>query len=88
MPNQAWSPVVTYSDPISAAAVLPILKDGSVPCRVISDETLPGLATFFSVEVPHELLHRAQWLLESAKVSESELTYLATQELPDGSSDK
>jgi hypothetical protein len=42
-----------------------------------------GLATFFSVQVPTQLLHRARWLLDSAKVSESELTYLATRELPD-----
>lgn len=79
----AWSSVVTYSDPMSAAAVLPILEDGSVACRLASDETLPGLATFFSVQVPTQLLHRARWLPDSAKVSESELTCLATRELPD-----
>jgi hypothetical protein len=83
--NPLWSSVVTYSDPISAEAVLPILRDGEVPCRIRSDETLPGLASFFSVEVPSELLHRARWLLDSAKVSDSELTYLATKELSDGS---
>ena len=85
MPTSTWSSVVTYSDPISAEAVLPILKDGEVPCRITSDETLPGLASFFSVEVPSELLHRARWLLDSAKVSDSELTYLATKELSGGS---
>ena len=85
MPDQSWSSVVTYSDRISAEAVLPILEDGAVPSRITSDETLPGLASFFSVEVPAELLHRARWLLDSAKVSDSELTYLATQELPGGS---
>lgn len=76
--------MVTYSDRISAAGVLPILEDGVVPCRISSDETLPGLASFFSVEVPSELLHRARWLLDSAKVSDSELVYLATKELPGG----
>ena len=84
MPDLGWSSVVTYSDRISAEAVLPILEDGAVPCRITSDETLPGLASFFSVEVPSELLHRARWLLDSAKVSDSELAYLATKELPGG----
>ena len=88
MPNSGWSSVVTYSDPISAEAALPILKDGRVPCRITSDATIPGLASFFSVEVPSELLHRARVLLDSAKVSDAELTYLATQELPGDSDGK
>jgi hypothetical protein len=58
-----------------------------VPCRVASNETLPGLATEFAVLVPVELLHRAQWILQQTNFSEEELTYLATGELPDGNDD-
>jgi hypothetical protein len=87
VPNDAWSTVVTYPDRLSAEAVLGLLTGGGVACQIISDEHLPGLASFFSIIVPTELLHRARWLLQDSQVSESELTYLATRELPDGSKD-
>lgn len=83
MPGDVWSEVVTLSDRISAEAVLGLLTQGDVPGRIVSDEHLPGLGLFFSVVVPAELLHRARWLLSEAQVSEAELTYLATRELPD-----
>ena len=87
MPKDTWSTVVTYPDRITAEAMLGLLTSGGVPCQLTSDEHLPGLASFFSLIVPTELLHRARWLLQDSQVSESELTYLATQELPDGSND-
>lgn len=83
MPVDDWSEVVTHPDRISAEAVLGLLAQGDVPARIVSDEHLPGLGLFFSVVVPTELLHRARWLLSEAQVSEAELTYLATKELPD-----
>jgi hypothetical protein len=88
VPKDTWSTVVTYPDRSTAEAMLGLLSSGGVPCHITSDEHLPGLASFFSIVVPSELLHGARWLLEDAKVSESELTFFATQELPDGSTDK
>jgi hypothetical protein len=84
VPADHWSGVASYSERISAEAVLGLLAQGGVPGRISSDESLPGLATFFCVVVPTGLLHRARFLLAEAQVSESELTYLATRELPDG----
>jgi hypothetical protein len=84
LPTDAWSEVVTHPDRLSAEVVLGLLAQGGVPARIVSDAPLPGLGLFFSVVVPAELLHRARWLLAEAQVSESELTYLATRELPDG----
>lgn len=81
--GDAWSEVVTFPDRISAEAVLGLLTQSNVPGRIVSDEHIPGLGLFFSVVVPTELLHRARWLLSEAQVSEAELTYLATKELPD-----
>jgi len=84
VPRDAWSEVVTYPDRASAEAVLGLLLQGDVVGRITSDEALPGLGLFYSVVVPAELLHRARWLLSEAQVSDAELTYLATKELPDG----
>ena len=86
MPNDSWSTVVTCPDRITAEAMLGLLTSGGVPCQLTSDEHLPGSHPSFPI-VPTELLHRARWLLQDSQVSESELTYLATQELPDGSND-
>lgn len=63
---------MTYPDRITAEAMVGLLTSGGVPCQITSDEHLPGLASFFSIAVPSQLLHRARWLLEDAKVSESE----------------
>jgi hypothetical protein len=87
VPDDTWSAVATFADPISAEALLGLLKSEQVPCRVASNEPLPGLATEFAVLVPTELLHRAQWIIKQAPVSDEELTYLATGELPGGPRD-
>lgn len=83
MPSDAWSEVVTHPDRLSAELALALLAQGGVPGRIVSDEHLPGLGLFFSVVVPAGFLSRARWLLAAAPVSESELTWLATRELPD-----
>lgn len=84
MPDDTWSAAATFADSISAEALAGLLRSEGVPCRVASNETLPGLATEFAVLVPSELLHRAQWVIKQAQVSEQELDYLATGKLPGG----
>ena len=79
-----WSVVSRFADPISAEALCGRLSSEEVPCRIVSDESLPGLATAFAVLVPAELIHRAQWILQQSDFSDEELTYLATGELPTG----
>jgi len=82
--QDSWSVVATFADPISAEAMAGRLTSDEVQCQIVSNETLPGLATAFAVLVPTELLHRAQWLLKQANFSDEELTYFATGELPTG----
>ena len=83
MSAEGWSELVTHPNRISAEVVLGLLARGEVPARIEStDEYLPGLGLFYSVVVPTELLHRARRLLCEAEVSEAELTYWATKELP------
>jgi hypothetical protein len=87
VPDDTWSAVATFADPISAEALAGRLASEQLPCKVVSNETLPGLATAFAVLVPAELLHRAQWILKQVNFSEQELTYLATGELPNAADD-
>jgi hypothetical protein len=87
VPEDAWTSVVAYSDRISATAVLGLLAGHEMPCYIASNEHVPGLGSHFSVCVPTRLLHRARWILEQARVSESELTELAMRTPPEGSAD-
>jgi hypothetical protein len=84
VPDDTWSVVATFADPLSAEALAGRLNSEDVPCQVSSNQTLPGLATEFAVLVPAELLHRAQWVLKQVNFTDQELTYLATGELPEG----
>jgi hypothetical protein len=77
-----WSVLATFGDRISAQALVGLLDSEKVLCRLSSNEPLPGLGTEFAVVVPTEFLHRALWIRDHAQVSEQELTYLATGELP------
>jgi hypothetical protein len=82
VPDDAWTAVASFSEPLSAEALAGRLTNENVPSQVSSNQTLPGLASEFAVLVPTELLHRAQWVLKQTNFSDQELTYLATGELP------
>jgi hypothetical protein len=77
-----WGIVATFGDRISAQALVGLLDSEKLTCRLISNEPLPGLGTEFAVMVPQESLRRAKRIREEARVSEQELTYLATGERP------
>jgi hypothetical protein len=79
-----WSILATFGDRISAQALIGLLDSEKILCRLISNEPLPGLGSEFAVVVPKNLLPRATRIREEAHVSEQELTYLATGELPGG----
>lgn len=86
MPNDGWMTIATFGDRISAEALVGLFESEKLPCRIASNEIVPGLGSEFAVLVPAELVHRATWIRQqSAHVSEQELTYLATGELPDES---
>jgi hypothetical protein len=82
MPIDGWSVVASFGDQISAQAVSGLLKSESMSCLVISNAAVPGLGTEFSVLVPTPQLRKAQLIREQNRVSDEELTYLATGELP------
>jgi hypothetical protein len=77
-----WSILATFGDRISAQALVGLLDSERLACRLISNEPIPGLGTEFAVLVPKGLLERATRIREEARVSEQELTFLATGELP------
>ena len=87
MPIDGWSVVASFGDQISAQALSGLLKSESLACLVISNAAVPGLGTEFSVLVPSEQLRRAQLIREQNRVSDEELDYLATGELPGGPKD-
>jgi len=87
VPTAGWSEVATFGDRTSAEALVGLLESESLPCQLASNEPVPGLGIEFAVLVPAELLHRANWIRQQARVSEQELTFLATGELPGGSND-
>jgi hypothetical protein len=82
-----WTLIATFGDRISAQALVGLLDSEQIPCRLISNEPLPGLGSEFAVMVPPGLLARATRIRAEARVSEQELTYLATGETP-GAADK
>jgi len=82
-----WSIVATFGDRISAQALVGLLDSEKILCRLVSNEPLPGLGSEFAVMVPKNLLQRATRIRAEAHVSERELTYLATGQMP-GEADK
>jgi hypothetical protein len=87
MSIDGWSVVASFGDQISAQALSGLLKSESMPCLMISNAAVPGLGTEFSVLVPTPQLRKAQLIREQNRVSDEELDYLATGELPAGAKD-
>ena len=83
MSNASWVSVETYSDKISAEAILGLLTGAGLPAYIQSDEHVPGLGSRFSVFVPVDRERQARRMLEKGSVSDSELTELAMAVKPD-----
>jgi hypothetical protein len=78
-----WREFATYNDAASAEVIVGLLRSEDVPALVVSDEPMPGLIRGFCVMVPPELVHRAEWVLSQAQLSDAELSYYATGRLGD-----
>jgi hypothetical protein len=85
MPEDNWTNVASYSDRISAEAVLGLLKAENVPGYIASNEDIPGLGSEFSVLVPPQWRSRALGVLRRSQVPEAELTFLALGKVPNAS---
>jgi hypothetical protein len=77
-----WQRFLAFTDQASAAVVAGYLVRNNCPARAAFAS--PGLDLSPSVEVlvPGELLHRARWLWAQAELSDNELAYLSTGQLP------
>ena len=85
MSSDEWLVLARFGDGILAQALLGLMESENVPARIASNQVVPGLATEFAVLVPAEQLGKAQLIREQARVSEQDLNYLATGELPEAS---
>jgi hypothetical protein len=61
-----------------------LLRSEGVPAEVVSDTPILGEVRPCEVRVPHELAHRARWLMAEAQFTDAELTFLATGKLEGG----
>jgi hypothetical protein len=84
MAESGWSVVATFGDRISAQALFGLLESEHLPCYFASNGAVPGLGTEFAILVPTEFLARARRIQEQSQVSEEELVFLATGEVPPG----
>ncbi len=80
--SEAWEDLITFEDIASAEALAELLRKEGVPTEVITQSPVPGLVENVRVVVPSSLAHRARWILKSFEVTDAELTFAATGELP------
>ena len=73
----------TYGDRFAAEVDAGFLRSEMVPVKVEILSDIPGLDRGALLWVEASLVHRARWLLKLETVSDAELDYLATGNLPD-----
>jgi hypothetical protein len=79
--SDLWHEFAVYSDAASAEVAAGLLRSEGVPVDIRSDVPVPGLIQGFSVRVPANMVHRAEWVLANAEFSEEELAFIATGHL-------
>lgn len=79
--ERGWHIFATYRDEIAAGVVVDYLRRNECPAEV-SGTVSADLDSRVNVLVPGELLHRARWLWSQADLTEGELQFLITGELP------
>jgi hypothetical protein len=79
--ERGWECFAVYHDELSAGVVADYLRRNDCPAQVMGCAGT-ALDNGVRVLVPGELLHRARWLWAKADLTEAELQYLATGELP------
>ena len=82
MADDAPVQVAAYVDQASAEMLAGMLRQEGLPAEVRVKSSLPGIVDEASVLVPPSLAHRARWLISEARVTDEELHYAATGELP------
>ena len=77
-----WEELLTFEHEASAETLAELLRREGVPAIVEVQSPVPGLVESVRLVVPGNLAHRARWLLNSPKLSDRELAYMATGKLP------
>jgi hypothetical protein len=82
--ERGWQCFAIYHDELAASVVVDYLRRNDCPAQVIGSA---GAAVQLGVRVlvASELLHRAKWLWARADLTEAELQYLISGELPGAS---
>ena len=81
IPEREWQVFAQYADQIAAGVVVDYLHRNDCPAQV-SGSVPADLDSGVSVLVPGAFMHRARWLWSQADLTEGELHYLITGELP------
>ena len=82
MNSEEWQRFRYFSCRVAVQVVSDALWDGEVPNRIEIAHETTGFEGDIVIVVPKRLLHRARWLISDSTMTEAELTYLATGELP------
>jgi hypothetical protein len=82
MSQDDWAVLTTLPDAPFAQTLMDALIGYGVPARVESEPAMLGEARNCHVLVDSTLLHRARWFLALGRVSDAELDFLATGDLP------
>ena len=79
--ERGWQIFAIYRDEIAAGVVVDYLRRNDCPAKV-SGAVSADIDSRVSVLVPGELSHRARWLWSQADLTEGELQFLISGELP------
>jgi hypothetical protein len=78
----AWQLLLTISDVPSAHAFADVLAADGIDVRVDSDASVLGHAAPCRIYVNASQIRQARWALSQRSLSDEELTFLSTGELP------
>jgi hypothetical protein len=78
----AWQLLLTISDVPSAHAYADVLAADGIDVRVDSDASVLGQAAPCRIYVDASQIRQARWALSQRSLSDEELTFLSTGELP------
>jgi hypothetical protein len=77
-----WELLTCLSDVPSARILSDVLASERVVTRLVTDAAVMGQAAPCRIFVQSSQLHRARWVMSHDRLTEGELIFLATGELP------
>lgn len=78
MTEAPWRVLATAPNVPSAHAIATLLESHGVACQIKADTVIPGEARSCAILVDASVMHRAQWVLSEARLTDAELEFLAT----------